>query len=98
MSYISKQISDFVLFIFTNNIDQIKFNANCEKIYIDTNSIKEECLFELIRNCKHNIIDNSSIAYMSAYMNNNSNKIVINPNIQKDNELTPIYPPDWICM
>lgn len=98
ISYISKQVPDFVLFIFTNNIEQTKFNANCEKVYIDTNSIKEEFLFELIRNCKHNIIDNSSIAYMSAYLNKNSNKIVINPNIQKENELTPIYPPDWICM
>jgi hypothetical protein len=54
----------------------------------------------LMTKCKHQIIANSSMSYVAAFLNDNKNKIIIAPKQwmkdvdKKDN----VCPPEWVLL
>ena len=80
--YITDKIKDPVFFIFTDDPDWTKENlvSKHNLIHISPSAAsKEHVELFLMSQCKHNIIANSSFSWFGAWLNNNSNKIVICP-------------------
>lgn len=86
-------------FIFSNDMEWVKFNLRIDNVTYITcntgkNSWKDMYLMSL---CKHNIIANSSFSWWGAWLNTNSNKIVISPSrFLKNDIFTEVYPDSWI--
>lgn len=101
IDYIKQKINNNIeIFIFSDDIPWVKENLKiADKVnYIDINNdAASYCDIELMRNCKHNIIANSSFSWWGAWLNNNPNKIVIAPRIWFKNEPQyDIIPEEWI--
>jgi hypothetical protein len=87
-------------FIFSDDIlwvrDNLKLQFNVD--YIDFNNDYPERDINLMKNCKHNIIANSSFSWWGAWLNENKEKIVIAPkkwmnNLESSKDLIE---PNWI--
>lgn len=80
MKEIEKHIKKPHYFVFSDDITWGKENikTNHDITFIDLNN-PGWIDMELMKNCKHCIIANSSFSWMSAYLNQNENKIVIAP-------------------
>lgn len=101
MSFISEKISDPIFVFFSDDIDWVKENIPCPNaIYVSCNhGIDSWQDMYLMTQCKHNIIANSSFSWWGAWLNNNSNKIVIAP--AKWFNYSPNYdilPKEWITL
>jgi len=91
-------------FIFSDDISWVKCNIDFGKqaFYVDYNNSASS--FEdmrLMSFCKHNIIANSSFSWWGAWLNQNTNKIVIAPKIwfndeKKNSETKDLIPDGWI--
>lgn len=103
---IKSRVEDPTFFIFSNDMEWVKNNLNIDsKVeYIDINygadSYKD---MQLMSNCKHNIIANSSFSWWGAWLNNNKNKIVIAPKkwINKEgvnSDEIELFYDDWILL
>ena len=102
MDHINKKIKSPKYFVFSNNIQTAKKKLsdfdNLE--FFDYKSENKWEDMELMTNCDHNIICNSSYSWWSAFMNKNPNKIVIAPkswgNLLKEKENNnDLFPEDW---
>jgi len=100
-------------FVFSNDLNWAKENLtflnnaifvdlNYNKTYTGKADIEE---FFLMKECKHNIIANSSFSWWPAYLNSNPDKIVISPRVwfnnkiyQKSFEDNPLIEPNWISI
>lgn len=78
--YIKKHVENPVLFIFSNDIEWAKQNLKfgVETHYENGNDPAWETL-ELMSNCKHFIISNSTFNWWAQYKSTNNNKIVCAP-------------------
>ena len=76
--------------------ENLKIKAPCD--YVDINTAETAYLdMELMRNCRHNIIANSSFSWWGAWLNENKEKIVICPlKWLADGRQTDIIVPEWI--
>ena len=68
-------------YIFGDDIEWCKNNFDWieNKVFVSGNIVEQD--FELMKNCKHNVIANSSFSWWAAYLNDNPKKIVIAPRI-----------------
>ena len=79
---IEEKVENPTFFVFSNDMDWVKKNIqiNSRVFYIDINSGNGSYKdMQLMSNCKHNIIANSSFSWWGAWLNENKNKIVIAP-------------------
>lgn len=90
---------NFVFFIFSDDIAWCKKNLiiPCKHFYIST-GIDYHDLY-LMSKCKHNIIANSSFSWWAAWLNKNSDKIIIGPKKWFANQLSNnIVPANWLTV
>lgn len=103
IDYVVKYIKKPVFYIFSDDIDWVKSNLNTksQKLeYIDNNKQNPERDMELMKNCKNNIIANSTFSWWAAWLNDNNDKIVIAPKIWVHNKSTSkdLIPTSWIVL
>ncbi|ULN64441.1 alpha-1,2-fucosyltransferase [Vibrio gigantis] len=102
VEHIESQIDSPTFFIFSDDIAWCKEHLNLEKVvYIDWNTKAESYRdMQLMSLCKHNIIPNSSFSWWGAYLNSNSDKIVVCPEkwgrLELGLELKDMNYPGWI--
>lgn len=97
---IAKKVENPHFFIFSDDIDWVRENLKIDYPYtvIDFNQNSGYLDLELMKNCKHNIIANSSFSWWGAWLNENPDKIVIAP--KKWNKMRSkkcdIVPKSWV--
>jgi hypothetical protein len=101
INIVCTKVEDPCYFIFSDDINWVKQNLilkNC--FFIDWNSGNDSYMdMQLMATCKHNIIANSTFSLMSAWLNKNTDKIVIGPskwrNSYKDNSAAKFMEKSW---
>lgn len=100
IDYIKKTNNKCKFFVFSDDIEWTrKTLLGDEFTFIDWNTKQKSYIdMQLMSNCKHNIIANSSFSWWAAWLNNNSQKIVVAPKIWfRDNQdYRDVLPEDWI--
>ncbi|WP_316826672.1 alpha-1,2-fucosyltransferase [Pedobacter miscanthi] len=98
---INSKIKNAQFFVFSDDMGWCQQNLKLENVtYIDWNKGNSSYIdMQLMSNCKHNIIANSSFSWWGAWLNNNTSKMVIAPkkwvnNLAADD--TDICPKNWI--
>ena len=113
INVILKKIEDPEFFVFSDDIEWVKTNLKVSKkihfVNIDGDSDNDGMIdieeFFLMKNCKYNIIANSSFSWWASYLNDYEKKITIAPkkwynnkSYQSSLEKHPIFPKDWIVL
>lgn len=98
---INSKIKDAQFFVFSDDIAWCRQNLKLKNAtYIDWNKgINSYIDMQLMSNCKHNIIANSSFSWWGAWLNNNNDKMIIAPKKWVNNlgsNDTDICPKNWI--
>lgn len=98
IEYINARVENPVFFIFSDDLPWVEENLkilNNEKHFVNVNSLNESHFdLELMRNCKHNIIANSTFSWWGAWLNESPDKIVVAPK-EKFEFASEILPLDW---
>ena len=99
IEYIAKHVKNPHFFLFSDDIDWVIKNLKIEHPFtvVDSNQEKGWLDLELMKQCKHNIVANSSFSWWGAWLNENPQKIVIAPkkwNTKSKN--CKIIPNEWI--
>lgn len=101
MNYMKDKLAKPVFLFFSDDIEwcEREFGKTPENYYVDWNigedSFKDMHLMSL---CKNNIIANSSFSWWGAWLNNNSEKIVIMPKQWTKFSDSTVMSPGWIRM
>jgi len=100
LAMIAEKIINAKFFIFSNEIEWVKKNLKIKNgVYVNLNqgddSYKD---MQLMSNCKHNIIANSTFSWWAAWLNSYGNKIVIGPRVWFNDydHINNIMPKEWI--
>ena len=99
INFIDNKIENPYFFIFSDDLEWASNNLNLSNAtYVDVNSTgKPENDLILMANCKHNIIANSTFSWWGAWLNRNSQKIIIAPKkwMNTVDNLDDLYPRNW---
>ena len=98
VDYMKQHVDNPVLFIFSNDMEWVKKNIhfNLETFYESGTDPSWETL-ELMSNCKHFIISNSSYNWWAQYKGTCPNKIVVAPERWFNNPFVPdIFLDTWV--
>jgi len=102
---INQKIDNPKYYIFTDNTEWVKNNINNVEYNLinwnPTSGINNYLDMQLMSCCKHNIIANSSYSWWGAWLNSNSQKIVIGPqrwfsSQSKKFDTSNLMPDNWI--
>ena len=106
IEYLNQQIGNLELFVFADDISWVKENFKpSQKMTIIERSeyLTDSHDWELLKNCEHQIISNSTFSWWAAYLNSNINKNVLFPRIwykdpkrQKRHEKRKPISTNWI--
>jgi len=100
IKYINDTITSPVYFIFSDDIEWAKENIQAaDKEFISWNKGNNSYIdMQLMSNCKHNIIANSSFSWWGAWLNSNTEKLVIAPRPWMPSHTSgkDIIPEKWI--
>lgn len=99
IKYIGSHVDCPHFYLFSDDIAWVKENIKIDYPYtvVDFNGEKDYIDMELMKNCKHNIIANSSFSWWGAWLNQNPNKIVIAPkHWLACNKKCEIVPKEWV--
>lgn len=97
-------------FIFADDIEYVKkyFKTDYDVTYVGMDKNNPDRIYldlELIKNCKHDIVINSTYSWWGAWLNENPDKIVIAPQpwfadresrIQYNSSDEDVLPEEWI--
>ena len=90
-------------FVFSNDIEWCKKNLKIDNVtYMENKERKSPHEdMHLMSSCQHNIIDHSSFCWWGAWLNQNSDKIVVAPqrwfaNEKLQKQSQDIYCEDWV--
>ena len=84
INYIRSKTTNPNFFIFSDEIEYCRkiFKEYKDFTYIEKNTGTQSYVdMQLMSNCKHNIIANSTFSFWGAYLNSNLDKIVVAPNV-----------------
>ena len=100
---ISSLMSNPIFFVFSDDVEWVKQNlkSEFETHYISNNNTKTTSYIDmqLMSMCQHNIIANSTFSWWAAWLNSNTNKIVISPSKwfqHFDVNMDDILPDTWL--
>lgn len=101
INYIYENVNNPKFYIFSDDINWAKKNFPKDKNFKFISNSKYQKDFEdlyLMSNCKHNIIANSSFSWWSAWLNKNTDKIVIAPQcwFKAKIDTSDLIPQNWI--
>ena len=101
INYIRKKVKNPIFYFFSDDIEWCKkiFKdvENC--VFVGGNSVIED--FELMKNCKHNILANSTLSWWVGYLNYNKNPMIITPShfgTFKDEQRDDLRFKKWITL
>lgn len=97
--FINEKVSDVFYVVFSDDLRWVKehmqFGNNVYFVNEDKKLQDYEELFVMSR-CRHNIIANSTFSWWGAWLNNNTDKLVIGPKRWFPNSASNIMPDTWI--
>lgn len=99
INLVNERIENPTFFFFSDDMNYVKENLHIDNsFYVDFNKNKDSWQdMYLMSLCKHNIIANSTFSWWAAYLNQNTNKIVIAPKIWwYGYDTTNVIPEKWI--
>lgn len=102
IQYIKEHVNNPVFFVFSNDPKWCKDRFGGEENFyvVDINDDEHGYWdLNLMKNCKHNIIANSSFSWWGAWLNDYKNRITIAPTKWINNLETPdIIPSEWVTI
>lgn len=103
IALVATKVTDMKLFFFSDDSEWVKEQFKSlpySKIFVDHNNGENSWKDMLLMcSCKHNIIANSSFSWWAAWLNGNSEKIVIAPKkwfAVIKNDTNDLIPPEWM--
>lgn len=94
MAYICDKVKNPVFLFFSDDIEWVKQNIECQypHYYVSGIGLKDYEELTIMAQCQHNIIANSTFSFWAGWLNQSEEKIVIAPK----HWMPSIVPKDWI--
>lgn len=96
MKYITNNVKNPFFLIFSDDIEWVKENFDCDFLhdYVSDKGFSDYEELMIMANCRHNIIANSTFSFWGGWLNQNPERIVIAPK----HWMPSIIPKSWIQM